>query len=56
MTLPEQDAEFLNELIHAIRSISYGSIVLTIHEGRLVEISKTERVRKNNSRQTSAEK
>jgi hypothetical protein len=50
MATPENDTELLEELVQAIRSIAYGSIVLTIHEGRLVEISKTERVRKGTTR------
>jgi hypothetical protein len=41
----EIEQELLNEIIRALRSIRYGSIVLTVHEGRLVEIQKTERIR-----------
>jgi hypothetical protein len=37
----------LKELAAAIRGIRYGSVVLTIHDGRLVEVSKTERIRRN---------
>ena len=43
----ESERELLGEVARAVRSIKYGSIVLTIHEGRLVEISKTIRLRKN---------
>jgi hypothetical protein len=39
------EQELLNEIIRALRSIRYGSIVLTVHEGRLVELQKTERIR-----------
>jgi len=46
MTTPDREAELFKELTQAIQSISYGSILLTIHEGRLVEITKTERIRK----------
>ena len=46
-SLPEDERERLNEMAKAIRTIAYGSIVLTIHEGRLVEISKTTRLRKS---------
>ena len=41
----EIEQELLNEIIRALRSIRYGSIVLTVHEGRLVEVQKTERIR-----------
>jgi hypothetical protein len=46
-TLPENERELFHELARAVRTIAYGSIVLTIHEGRLVEISKTIRLRKS---------
>ena len=45
MTQPER--ELLKEMVLATREIRYGSIVLTIHDGRIVEVSKTERVRSN---------
>jgi hypothetical protein len=45
--LAENERELLNEVLRAVRTINYGSIVLTIHESRLVEISKTIRLRKN---------
>jgi hypothetical protein len=35
----------VRELINGLRTIRYGSILLTLHEGQLVEISKTVRVR-----------
>lgn len=34
-------------IAEALRSIRYGTIVLTIHEGRLVELTKTVRSRFN---------
>jgi hypothetical protein len=37
----------LRLIAEALRSIHYGSIVLTIHEGRLVELTKTVRSRLN---------
>ena len=46
-TLPTNEADLLDELIGSIRAIRYGSIVLTIHEGQLVEISKTTRFRRS---------
>jgi hypothetical protein len=41
------ERELLNEVLRALRGLRYGSIVLTVHEGRLVEIQKTERIRRN---------
>jgi hypothetical protein len=43
--LSDVEQELFTEIVHALRSIRYGSIVLTVHEGRLVEIQKTERIR-----------
>jgi hypothetical protein len=45
--LTEPERELLKEVVLATREIRYGSIVLTIHEGRIVEVSRTERVRRN---------
>jgi hypothetical protein len=45
----ESERDLLKELTVAIRGIRYGSVVLTIHDGRLVEVSKTERIRRNST-------
>jgi hypothetical protein len=45
--LSASERELLKELALAVRGIRYGSVVLTIHEGRIVEMSKTERVRRS---------
>jgi hypothetical protein len=39
--------ELLREITLALRTIRYGSVVLTVHDGRIVELNKTERIRKN---------
>ena len=45
----ESERDLLKELAVAIRGIRYGSVVLTIHDGRLVEVSKPERIRRNST-------
>jgi hypothetical protein len=40
-----EEQQILREISAALKSIRFGSIVLTIHEGRLVEITKTVRSR-----------
>jgi len=45
----ESERDLLKELTVAILGIRYGSVVLTIHDGRLVEVSKTERIRRNST-------
>lgn len=40
------ERELLREVALALRSIRYGSVTLTVHDGRIVELNKTERVRK----------
>ena len=37
----------LREVIRALRSLRYGSVNLTVHDGRLVEIQKIEKIRMN---------
>jgi len=44
LTVGEQ--ELLHELLLAARTIRYGSVSLTFHDGRIVEIHKTERIRR----------
>jgi hypothetical protein len=41
------EAELLREVALALRTIRYGAAVLTVHDGRIVELNKTERIRKN---------
>jgi hypothetical protein len=41
------EAELLQEVALALRTIRYGSVVLTVHDGRIVELNKTERIRKS---------
>jgi hypothetical protein len=43
--LQSSEKELLRELVQALRTIRYGSIVLVIHEGRVVEVNKTVRIR-----------
>lgn len=47
----ESEKELFRELVHALRTIRYGSIVLTVHEGQLVEINKSIRIRKSRPNQ-----
>lgn len=48
--LSEEHIHILREVVAALNTIRYGSIILTIHEGRLVELSKTVRVRTRHQR------
>lgn len=41
------EQELLREVAVALRTIRYGSVVLMVHDGRVVELNKTERIRKN---------
>jgi len=43
------ERELLREVAVALRSIRYGSVVLTVHDGRIVEMNKTERIRKSSA-------
>jgi hypothetical protein len=43
--LSATEVELLREVIRSLRSVRYGSVNLTVHDGRLVEIQKLERIR-----------
>jgi hypothetical protein len=45
--LSASERELLREVALALRGIRYGSVVLTVHDGRIVELNKTERIRKS---------
>ena len=47
--LSTSERELLREVALALRSIRYGSVVLTVHDGRIVELNKTERIRRNST-------
>jgi hypothetical protein len=47
------EKELVRELIKGLREIRYGSIVLTVHEGRVVEINKSTRIRKSRAEKSS---
>jgi hypothetical protein len=49
------EKELLRELVQSLRTIRYGSIVLVMHEGRLVEVSKTVRIRRSRMAQNERE-
>ena len=46
------ERELLQEIVRALRVIRYGSVVLTVHDGNVVEIQKIERIRKASGKQT----
>jgi hypothetical protein len=46
------ERELLQEVLRALRVIRYGSVVLTVHDGNVVEIQKIERIRKASGKQT----
>jgi hypothetical protein len=43
--LSPAELKLLRELIVALRGLRYGSVNLTVHDGQLVEIQKTEKIR-----------
>jgi hypothetical protein len=47
--LSASERDLLHEVALALRGIRYGSVVLTVHDGRIVELNKTERIRKNSA-------
>lgn len=45
--LSAAEVELLHELVSSLRSIRYGSVSLTVHDGRVVEIQKVEKIRRS---------
>jgi len=43
--LPPDEEKLLREAIQSLKSVPYGSIVLVMHDGHLVEVTKTVRIR-----------
>ena len=44
--LSESERELLRQIVEALRTLRYGSLLLTVHDGQLVEIQKTEKIRR----------
>jgi hypothetical protein len=44
-TAPDHERVAHDEVLRALREVRYGTVQLTIHDGRVVEIQKTERIR-----------
>jgi hypothetical protein len=45
----KQNISLVHELLSAINSLRFGSVEITIHEGRVSQIEKREKVRFNDS-------
>ena len=50
LELSSVEEELLREIIAGLRSIRFGSIAITLHEGRVVEIARTQRIRSGGAR------
>lgn len=48
--LPTQSAETLQQIITALTGLEYGSVEITLHQGRIVQIERRERMRFDNKR------
>jgi hypothetical protein len=46
LDLSREERDLIHDLLEALRTIRYGSIVLTIHDSKLIEIQKTEKIRR----------
>jgi hypothetical protein len=47
--LTTSERDLLREVALALRGLRDGSVVLTVHDGRIVELNKTERIRKSSA-------
>jgi hypothetical protein len=53
VTGDEVSANVLSELLQAIQSLRYGSVEITVHDGRITQIEKREKVRFSENKPTS---
>lgn len=44
------DQEVLNQILEMIRDLKFGSLEIVVHEGRIVQIEKREKIRLNLSK------
>ncbi len=44
-----QTAEVIHEILRAIQELRFGSIEITVHEGRVTQIERREKIRFNTS-------
>lgn len=51
-TLSEQNNSLVKALLSAINSLRFGSVEITVHEGRVTQIEKREKVRFTDSSNT----
>jgi hypothetical protein len=49
-TMSPSERELLDNVVRALRGLRYGSVLLTVHEGKVVEIQKTECIRGSTAR------
>ncbi len=47
-SLSDDERDLLHQLIVALRSLQYGSVIRSVHDGQLVEIQKIEKIRMRN--------
>lgn len=52
-TTPEMTRQVLHEIERAIREIQFGSIEITLHEGRVTQIERREKVRLTADKQSN---
>ncbi len=43
--IDSKDKTLLLQVLEAVRSINYGSVQITIHDSRVVQIEKTEKIK-----------
>jgi hypothetical protein len=48
----QRDQEFFQEILKAIQGIRFGSVEITIHDSKVVQIERKEKVRFANERST----
>ena len=48
--LTEVEAELLRQVMKAIQTLRYGSVIITVHDGHIVEFQRNEKFRIKNEK------
>jgi hypothetical protein len=54
-TIPVND-EVIREVAHAIEQLRYGSVEITVHDGRVTQIERREKIRFNQTAELAPQK
>jgi hypothetical protein len=52
--LGDGDVDLLRKIVSAVQGLRYGSVIITVHDGHIVEFQRSEKFRVKNSNSKSS--